>query len=318
MDCSPWGLRVGHDLAPVRTHILPCRPHPSWAGASLPSQLLAKRLPRQSLWWCFSPNLWPWMSLPDEFMSGLYCSGRPENTIDVYVTRASQFISCKYKAGLSFYLTPLHIIYWFFSCFFFFFLASSNCPVYLFIRKSWFNLKNLTFCYSFLVLFKSKPPSSLNCDHYSLPTVASTQAPLGSVLSSETRVILSKCTSEHAAPLPKTPQYFLLLLDKMPKPWCSPPSPVWSIRPYLPAPFSSHQSLRVPHCLASACFSWNTVVPFLPLHLIFSLTKMLSSLELCMAGFLRPVDLLSVATRSGFPWLYIKNIPPYLSITSSF
>ena len=168
------------------------------------------------------------------------------------------------------------------------------------------------------MLFKSKPPSSLNCDHYSLPTVASTQAPLGSVLSSETRVILSKCTSEHAAPLPKTPQYFLLLLDKMPKPWCSPPSPVWSIRPYLPAPFSSHQSLRVPHCLASACFSWNTVVPFLPLHLIFSLTKTLSSLELCMAGFLRPVDLLSVATRSGFLWLYIKNIPPYLSITSSF
>ena len=115
---SPCGLRVGHDLAPMRKHLLPCRPHPSWTGASLPSQLLAKRLPRQSLWCCFSPNLWPWMSLPDEFMSGLYCSGHPENTIDVYVTHTSQFISCKYKAGLSFYLTPLHIIYWFFSFFF--------------------------------------------------------------------------------------------------------------------------------------------------------------------------------------------------------
>ena len=121
--------------------VSPSRPHPSWAGASLCPQLLARRLPRQSpgAVFCIISDLWPLMSLPDEFTSGSYCSGRSENTIDVYVTCASWFTCCKDKAGLSFYLTPHTSFIDIFS--FFFFLILCHLPLHLFVRKSWFNLK---------------------------------------------------------------------------------------------------------------------------------------------------------------------------------
>lgn len=141
---SDWSVDWRMDGGALWGHlVLPSRPHPSWAGASLCPELLARRLPRQSpgAVFCIISNLWPLMSLPDEFTSGSYCSGHGENTIDVYVTCASWFTCCKDKAGLSFYLTPLHTHHLLicFPCFFF--LTLCNLPLHLFIRKSWFNLK---------------------------------------------------------------------------------------------------------------------------------------------------------------------------------
>lgn len=90
---------------------------------------------------------------------------------DIYVTRANEVTCCssKDKAGLSCYLTPFHIIYWFFFfCYCFCNLFCLLCVISLHIHlsahlysTSTYNKSNL-FSLSLPLPRKSKPPSSFN------------------------------------------------------------------------------------------------------------------------------------------------------------